>query len=143
MGGVDQVCDSLSIVMSIGFSPFYLGQSDYLLAISASSAEGFSIASQQRDSRLPLLFLTFRRLPILVEFLWLFIHFSHSALTRVANNIGDCLFLCNSNNYSWISHALPLHVLLTSHITTTLRNPEEGGKNPQKRWFKRKGMTIQ
>ena len=62
-----------------------------------------------------------RRLPIFVQSLWLFIYFSRSALACVCNNIGDCQFLCNPNNYSSISHALLLNVLLTSHITTFVK----------------------
>ena len=62
-----------------------------------------------------------RRLPIFLQSLWLFIYFSRSALACVGNNIGDCQFLCNPNNYSSISHALLLTVLLTSHITTIVQ----------------------
>ena len=80
------MCDSLSLVVSIGFS-FYLGHSDYLLAINASSAEGFLTASYPRDSQ-------------------------------------GSPFPSNLNDYSSISHALLLHLLLNGQITTKRKFPK-------------------
>ena len=81
-----------------------------------------------------------RRLPIFVRSLWLFISFSRSAC--VGNNIGDCQFLCNPNNYSLITHALLLNVLLNSHITTQLfKTPTQPIKSSLLPLFTMEGPT--